>query len=122
MNTVEEYFDHVRRLVQNLPEAQAERHEEHILTATRGNLRIRLRFADNALLKLRHCPASLVGANLVFALLCAASLRAITRIAPTGVYQSSVVRFRLACAKPTLTSACWATLRFCPTYLSDFCA
>lgn len=52
MNTVEEYFDHVRRLVQNLPDAQAERHEEHILTATRGNLRVRLRFSDNALLEI----------------------------------------------------------------------
>ena len=52
MNTVEEYFDHVRRLVQNLPDAQAERYEEHILTITRGNLRIRLRFSDNALLEI----------------------------------------------------------------------
>lgn len=52
MRTVEEYFDYVRRLVQNLSEAQAERYEEHILTATRGNLRIRLRFSDNALLEI----------------------------------------------------------------------
>jgi len=38
--------------VQNLPDAQAERYEEYILTATRGNLRIRLLFADNALLEI----------------------------------------------------------------------
>ncbi len=63
MNTVEEYFDHVRRLVQNLPEAQAERYEEHILTATRGNLRIRLRFADNALLEISEALV-LVGGEL----------------------------------------------------------
>ncbi len=61
MNTVEEYFDHVRRLVQNLPDAQAERYEEHILTATRGNLRIRLRFSDNALLKSAKLSSSLAG-------------------------------------------------------------
>jgi len=49
MNTVEEYFDRVCQLVQNLPDAQTERYEEHILSATRGNLRIRLRFSDNTL-------------------------------------------------------------------------
>ena len=52
MNSVEEYFDHVRRLVQNLPDTQAERYDEHILSATRGNLRLRLRFSDNALLEI----------------------------------------------------------------------
>jgi Family of unknown function (DUF6516) len=52
MNTVEEYFDRVHQLVQDLPDAQTERYEEHILSATRGNLRIRLRFSDNALLEI----------------------------------------------------------------------
>jgi uncharacterized protein DUF6516 len=52
MNTVEEYFDHIRQLVQDLPDAQPERYEEHLLSATRGNLRIRLRFADNTLLEI----------------------------------------------------------------------
>lgn len=52
MNTVEEYFDHVRQLVQNVSDAQAERYEEHLLSATRGNLRIWLRFFDNALLEI----------------------------------------------------------------------
>jgi len=52
MNTVEEYFDRVRQLFQNISDAQAERYEEHILSATRGNLRIRLRFSDKALLEI----------------------------------------------------------------------
>ena len=52
MNTVEEYFDCVRRFVQNLSDAQAERYEEYLLSATRGNLRIRLRFSDKALLEI----------------------------------------------------------------------
>ena len=52
MNTVEEYFDHVRQLIQNVSDAQAERYEEHILSATRGSLRIRLRFSDNARLEI----------------------------------------------------------------------
>jgi len=52
MNTVEEYFDRVRQLVQSVPGVQAERYEEHILSATRGNLRIRLRFSDKALLEI----------------------------------------------------------------------
>lgn len=52
MNTVEEYFARVRQLFQNIADAQAERYEEHLLSATRGNLRIRLRFSDNALLEM----------------------------------------------------------------------
>lgn len=52
MNTVEEYVDRVRQLIQGLPETQAEQYEEHLLSATRGNLRIRLRFSDNALLEM----------------------------------------------------------------------
>jgi hypothetical protein len=52
MNTVEEYFDQVRQLVQNLQDTQTERYEEHLLSATRGNLRIRPRFSDNALLEI----------------------------------------------------------------------
>ena len=46
MKTIEEYFTHVRQLIQNVPEAHAERYEEQILSVTRGNLRIRLRFFD----------------------------------------------------------------------------
>jgi hypothetical protein len=52
MRTIEEYFTHVYQLVQGLPHVQAERYEEHILSVTRGNLRIRLRFPDQALLEM----------------------------------------------------------------------
>ncbi|MBI3802089.1 MAG: hypothetical protein HY268_34605 [Deltaproteobacteria bacterium] len=52
MSTVEEYFDPVRQLVQNLANAQTERYEEHLLSATIGKLRIRLRFSDNQLLEI----------------------------------------------------------------------
>jgi hypothetical protein len=52
MNTVEEYFDRVRQRIQDVPGAQAERYEEYLLSATRGNLRIRLRFSDDALLEI----------------------------------------------------------------------
>ena len=52
MNTVAEYLDRVRQLIQGVPSAQAERYEEHLLSATRGNLRTRLRFSDNAPLEI----------------------------------------------------------------------
>lgn len=52
MRTIEEYFTHVYHLVQGLPHVQAERYEEQILIVTRGNLRIRLRFSDQALLEM----------------------------------------------------------------------
>ena len=52
MNTVEEYFDRVRQLIQSVPGSRAEQYEEHILSATRGNLRIRLRFSDKALVEI----------------------------------------------------------------------
>ena len=38
--------------MQRVPVAMAERYEEQLLTGTRGNLRIRLRFADEALLEI----------------------------------------------------------------------
>ncbi len=52
MNTVEEYLDHVRQLVQSVSTTQVERYEESILSPTRGNLRVRLRFSDDALLEI----------------------------------------------------------------------
>jgi hypothetical protein len=63
MSIIEEYFDHVRQLVQDLSDAQTERYEEQILSATRGNLRIRLRFSDNALLEISEAFV-LVGGEL----------------------------------------------------------
>jgi hypothetical protein len=52
MRTIDEYFIRVRELVQDVADAQAERYDEQILTATRGNLRIRLRFSDQSLLEI----------------------------------------------------------------------
>jgi hypothetical protein len=52
MRTIEEYFIHVYHLVQGLSHVQAERYEEQMLSGTRGNLRIRLRFSDQALLEM----------------------------------------------------------------------
>jgi Family of unknown function (DUF6516) len=52
MRTIEEYFTHVYQLIQNLAEVDAERYEEQILSVSRGNLRIRLRFSEGALLEI----------------------------------------------------------------------
>ena len=52
MRTIDEYFTRVRELVQGVADAQAERYEEQMLSATRGNLRIRLRFGDQSLLEI----------------------------------------------------------------------
>lgn len=52
MKTIEDYFTHVRQLVQRVPDTSAERYEEQILSVNRGNLRIRLRFSDHALLEI----------------------------------------------------------------------
>ena len=50
MRTIDEYFAQVHQLLQGVAEAHAERYEEQVLSATRGNLRIRLRFSDQSLL------------------------------------------------------------------------
>jgi hypothetical protein len=52
MRTIEEYLTHVYQLIQNLAEVDAERYEEQILSVSRGNLRIRLRFSEGALLEI----------------------------------------------------------------------
>ncbi len=52
MRTIEAYFLSVRQLIANVEEARVERYEEQLLTPTRGNLRIQLRFADDALLEI----------------------------------------------------------------------
>lgn len=50
--TLEEYFANVLQLIQTLTGVDVERYEEQLLSATRGNLRLRLRFADQALLEI----------------------------------------------------------------------
>jgi hypothetical protein len=52
MRTIDEYFTQVRQLLQGVTEAHAERYEEQVLSANRGNLRIRLRFSDQSLLEI----------------------------------------------------------------------
>ena len=59
MRNVEEYFAAVRQLLEVVSDAQAERYDEQILTATRGNLRIRLRFSDQSLLEISEAIALL---------------------------------------------------------------
>lgn len=61
MSTVEEYFAAVRQLLQLVSDAQAERYDEQILTVTRGNLRIRLRFSDQSLLEISEAIALIAG-------------------------------------------------------------
>lgn len=51
MTPVEAYFTSVRELLESVAQAYAERYEEQILSENRGNLRVRLRFADQALLE-----------------------------------------------------------------------
>jgi hypothetical protein len=52
MKTIEDYFTSVRQLMQRVPDASAERYEEQLLSVHRGNLRIRLRFSNHALLEI----------------------------------------------------------------------
>jgi len=61
MRTIEEYFTHVYQLVQGLADVHAERYEEQILSVTRGNLRIRLRFSDQALLEMSEAVVLIAG-------------------------------------------------------------
>jgi hypothetical protein len=52
MTPLETYFAFIRQLPEGVAQAHAERYEEQILSENRGNLRIRLRFADQALLEI----------------------------------------------------------------------
>jgi Family of unknown function (DUF6516) len=61
MRTIEEYFTHVYQLVQGLADVHAERYEEQMLSVTRGNLRIRLRFSDQALLEMSEAIVLMAG-------------------------------------------------------------
>jgi hypothetical protein len=61
MKTLEEYFTHVRQLIQSVPDAHAEQYQEQMLSATRGNLRIRLRFSDQAVLEISEALVFIAG-------------------------------------------------------------
>jgi hypothetical protein len=61
MRTIEEYFTHAYQLVQGLADVHAERYEEQMLSVTRGNLRIRLRFSDQALVEMSEAVVLTAG-------------------------------------------------------------
>jgi len=61
MKTIEEYFTDTRQLIQSVPDAYTERYEEEILSVSRGNLRIRLRFSDQALLEISEALVLVAG-------------------------------------------------------------
>ena len=52
MRALEAYFATVHQLVQDFQNITVEKYDEQLLTETRGNLRIRIRFADSALLEI----------------------------------------------------------------------
>jgi hypothetical protein len=61
MTPIEAYFTSVRELLESVAQAHAERYEEQILSENRGNLRIRLRFADQALLEISEAVVFVAG-------------------------------------------------------------
>ena len=62
--TLEEYFANISRLIQGLTGVDIERYEEQLLSATRGNLRLRLRFPDQALLEMSEAVLCTAGTPL----------------------------------------------------------
>ncbi len=52
MTAVYDYFEQIRQAVKAFAGAQVERYQEQLLTATRANLRIRLRLLDNSFLEI----------------------------------------------------------------------
>lgn len=59
--TLEDYFANVFQLIQALVGIDVERYEEQLLSMTRGNLLIRLRFADHALLEISEAVLAMSG-------------------------------------------------------------
>lgn len=58
MSAIEDHLDRVREWVLALPEIRLDRYDEQVLSQTRGNLRIRLRFSDEAVLEMTETVAS----------------------------------------------------------------
>jgi len=52
MRTIDEYFTRVRQAFQSIADIHVERYDEQVLSVTRGNLRVRLRFSDQSLLEI----------------------------------------------------------------------
>jgi hypothetical protein len=59
--TLAEYFAKIFQLIQALAGVRIKRYEEQLLSATRGNLRLRLRFADQALLEMSEAVLCTAG-------------------------------------------------------------
>jgi len=59
--TLTEYFAEIFQLTQSLVGVHVERYEEQLLSATRGNLRLRLRFADQAWLEMSEAVLCTAG-------------------------------------------------------------
>ncbi len=55
------YFAEIFQLMQALGGVRIERYEKQFLSATRGNLRLRLRFADQALLEISEAVLDTAG-------------------------------------------------------------
>jgi hypothetical protein len=62
MTPIEAYFTSVRALLESVAQVYVERYEEQILSENRGNLRVRLRFADQALLEISEAVVFVAGA------------------------------------------------------------
>lgn len=52
MTNIVDYFRRLHELINDFSGVEVERYEEQVLTARRGNLRIRLRLPDNSLLEI----------------------------------------------------------------------
>ena len=61
--TLEEYFANISRIIQDLTGVDIERYEEQLLSATRSNPRLRLRFPDQALLEMSEAVLCTAGTH-----------------------------------------------------------
>jgi len=62
MNAILDYFERVQALISGLFHVEIERYDERVMSAERGNLRIRLRFSDDSLLEVSEAIHSVGGA------------------------------------------------------------
>jgi hypothetical protein len=60
---ITDYFTEIQQLIGELSGIETEKYDEQVLTEQRGNLRIRLRFADNSLLEISE-SIQIIGSTL----------------------------------------------------------
>lgn len=58
MTAILDYLRQIRQAINAFAGAQVERYQEQLLTATRANLRIRLRLPDNSFLEISESLAA----------------------------------------------------------------